>query len=194
VLILKKVKSLPTKYFLDRWRKDLKRTYTLVESSHNAFSCNPNAQRYDCLVRKFNELAMLTSTSEDHYMDVMHCVDMLLGKHKCSRFEPCPPSHEIPRASSKSNEVIDGVLVKNTKVISPIAVKCKGKAPFKRNVSTIKKIVTQAKKKTSDNNANKKRKNQVAYFSSFYECSLILTKYMITHKHFKHIITHLVSF
>jgi cAMP phosphodiesterase len=84
--------------------------------------------------------------------------------------------------------------MKSTKVLNPIVVKCKGKAPFKRNVSTIEKIVTQAKKKTSDNNANKKRKNQVAYFSSFYECSLILTEYMITHKHFKHIITHLVSF
>ena len=198
VLTLKKVKSLPTKYFLDRWRKDLKRTYTLVKSSYNAFSCNPDAQRYDCLMKEFNELAMLTSTSENHYMDVMRCVDMLLGKYKCSRYEPSPPSHEIPGASSKSNEAIDGVLVKSTKVLSPIAVKCKGKAPFKRKVSAVEKIVTQAKKKKkqqSDNNANKKRrKNQVAYFSSFYRCSLILSEHMITYKHFKHIITHLVSF
>jgi hypothetical protein len=195
VLILKKVKSMSTKYFLDRWRKDLKRAYTLVENNHNAFSCNPDAQRYDCLVRKFNELAILTSTSEDHYMDFMRCVDMLLGKYKCSRFEPSPPSHEIPQASSKSNEAIDGVLVKSTKVLSPIVVKCKGKTPFKRNVSTVERIMSQAKnKQQSDNNANKKRKNQVAYFSSLYGCSLILPKHMITHKHFKHIITHLVSF
>ncbi|XP_059439636.1 protein FAR1-RELATED SEQUENCE 6-like [Corylus avellana] len=162
VLTLKKVKSLPTKYFLDRWRKDLKRAYTLIESSYNVFSCNPDAQRYDCLLKKCSELATLTSTSEDHYMDAMHCIDMLLAKYKCSKYEPSPPSHDIPCASSKSNEGIDGVVVKSTKVLSPIAVKCKGKPRFKRMVSTVEKVVTKTKKKhQSHNNANQKgRKNQ----------------------------------
>jgi hypothetical protein len=85
---------------------------------------------------------MLTTTSKDHYMDVMHCVDMLLEKYKCSRYEPNPPFHELSLASSKSNEAIDGVLVKSTKVLSPIMVKCKGKVPIKRNVSTVEKVVT----------------------------------------------------
>jgi hypothetical protein len=135
VLTLKKVKSLPTKYFLDRWRKDLKRAYTFVESNYDAYSCNLDAQRYDCLVKKFSELAMLTSNSEAHYMDVVHCVDMLLAKYNCLRYEPSPPSHHLPSAYSKSNEAIDGVVVKSIRVLSLVAVKCKGKAPFERKKS-----------------------------------------------------------
>jgi hypothetical protein len=90
----------------------------MLVNSYNAFSCNPDAQKYDCFIIKFNELAMLTSTSKDHYMDVMHCVDMLLKKYKYSRYEPSLPSHEISLTSYKSNEAINGVLVKSTKVFS----------------------------------------------------------------------------
>ncbi|XP_040986952.1 protein FAR1-RELATED SEQUENCE 5-like [Juglans microcarpa x Juglans regia] len=36
------IKSLPSRYILDRWRKDIKRRYTLIRSSYNAGDQRPN--------------------------------------------------------------------------------------------------------------------------------------------------------
>jgi hypothetical protein len=63
VLNIKKVISLPAKYILDRWRKYLKRT------KYDDLSGNPDVQRYDHMMKFFCEVASITATSEDHYMD-----------------------------------------------------------------------------------------------------------------------------
>ncbi|KAG6714781.1 hypothetical protein I3842_05G219200 [Carya illinoinensis] len=55
---------LPPKYILDRWRKDLKRRYTLVKSSYDDLSDSPAAQRYDRLTQYFAEIASQSSESE----------------------------------------------------------------------------------------------------------------------------------
>ncbi|XP_059461771.1 protein FAR1-RELATED SEQUENCE 5-like [Corylus avellana] len=47
VLVTKKVTMLPPRYILDRWRKDIKRKYTLIKSSNDVFVSSSGAQRYD---------------------------------------------------------------------------------------------------------------------------------------------------
>ncbi|XP_059456890.1 protein FAR-RED IMPAIRED RESPONSE 1-like isoform X2 [Corylus avellana] len=158
VLNLRKVRLLPTKYILDRWRKDLKRT------KYDDLSSNLDAQRYGRMMKNIFEVALITATSEDHYMDVMHHLDMLKVKYYGLRCEPSPPSHHLPSASSICNEAIDGVAVKSNKVFSTVVVWSKWRSPLKRKVPTVEKMVKrlQAKKKqSSDHNAkHKRRKNK----------------------------------
>jgi len=60
VLVTKKVYSLPPKYFLDRWRKDIKRVYYMIKSSFDVCGDNPNAKIHDKMRRTFEELVLLT--------------------------------------------------------------------------------------------------------------------------------------
>jgi hypothetical protein len=178
VLDIRNVRSLPRKYILDRWRKDLNRR------KYDDLSDYPDVQRYDSLMKSFHELALIASRREDLYLEVMHHINMLKLKLCGLRSEPSPPSHHLPNASSICNEAIDDVAVKNNKVLSPLMVRNKRNPPSKREVPTIENVVKilQAKKKQpSDNNTKqKRRKNQVAYFSLLYSCLIILIENMST--------------
>jgi zinc finger SWIM domain-containing protein 3 len=59
VLLFKKVTMLPPRYYLTRWRKDIKREYTLVKSRAYAFGGDPDDERYDSMCKNFYELALL---------------------------------------------------------------------------------------------------------------------------------------
>jgi hypothetical protein len=43
---------LPPRYYLPRWRKDIKRRYTLVKSSYDAFGVDPDNERYNIMCKK----------------------------------------------------------------------------------------------------------------------------------------------
>ncbi|XP_062171073.1 protein FAR1-RELATED SEQUENCE 5-like [Alnus glutinosa] len=64
VLRTKKVTTLPQRYVLDRWRKDIKREYSKVKSSYDAISDNPHAQIHDKVRNNLEELLSLTSASK----------------------------------------------------------------------------------------------------------------------------------
>ncbi|XP_059456881.1 protein FAR1-RELATED SEQUENCE 6-like isoform X2 [Corylus avellana] len=150
--------SLPTKYILDRWRKDLKRT------KYDDLSGNLDVQRFDNMLESFLKYASMTATSEDHCMDVMH-YPYMLNVNSCGlRCEPNSPSHHIPSASSMCSEAVDGVVVKSNELISPLVVQKKGSLPSKIEVPIVEKVVKRLQAKTkqpSDNNAkHKRRKNQ----------------------------------
>ncbi|XP_042952293.1 protein FAR1-RELATED SEQUENCE 5-like [Carya illinoinensis] len=53
VLTIRKVTSLPPIYILDRWRKDIKRRYSLIKSSYDDLSNNPTGQRYENMFKKW---------------------------------------------------------------------------------------------------------------------------------------------
>jgi hypothetical protein len=170
--------SLPTKYILDRWRKDLKRT------KYDDLSGNLDVQRFDSMLKSVFKCASITATSEDHYMDVMHYLDVLNVNYCGLRCEPNSPS---PSASSMCSEAVDGVAVKSNEVISPLVVQNKGSLPSEIEVPIVEKVVKrlQAKRKQpSDNAKHKRRKNQVGYFSFLYMCLIMLIKNMHTFRLF----------
>ncbi|XP_042973094.1 protein FAR1-RELATED SEQUENCE 5-like [Carya illinoinensis] len=45
------IKSLPDRYILDRWRKDIKKRYTLIRSSYDEGELRPNGNRYPVTAR-----------------------------------------------------------------------------------------------------------------------------------------------
>jgi hypothetical protein len=78
----KKSYNVAPRYILNKWRKDINRKYTLIKSSCDAFMSSSNAQRYDRMFKKFEELASLTLESVEYSMEVMKNLNMLNEKYR----------------------------------------------------------------------------------------------------------------
>ncbi|XP_041017988.1 protein FAR-RED IMPAIRED RESPONSE 1-like [Juglans microcarpa x Juglans regia] len=52
VFHLKRINVLPDRYVLDRWRKDDKRRYTLIQSSYDDLRASRDAQRYEMVFKR----------------------------------------------------------------------------------------------------------------------------------------------
>jgi hypothetical protein len=170
VLLSNEVSKLPPKYFLSQWRKDIKRRYTLVNSSYDGVGDDPNEERYDRLCKKFDKLASRASKSVKKYNWMEENLDMLAEELNEIMFEPIHRSQHISfgMASSSCNQVVgskDGSAVQSNIVLSPVKVKRIGRPKSTRMVSIVEKEVnkSQARKKAATlNNAKPRtRKKQV---------------------------------
>jgi hypothetical protein len=77
VLIRVDVTSLPKKYFLNRWRKDLKRKYKFIKSSYDPLKGNSSAERCFDLCKDMHVLVELASTTMKNYMKMKNHIRML---------------------------------------------------------------------------------------------------------------------
>jgi hypothetical protein len=100
---LEDVELLPEKYFLNRWRKDLKRPYKLIKSSYAPLSGNPIADRYAELSKNMLKLAAIAAPNVDHCTEVQNHVDMLTKKLSGQSCEQSPHSQSLPSAKSLSS-------------------------------------------------------------------------------------------
>ncbi|KAF5448571.1 hypothetical protein F2P56_029091 [Juglans regia] len=62
----KKVRELQEKYILDRWRKDIKRAYTIIPTSYDAVDQRPETVRYKRILRTFNEVITNAVSCDGH--------------------------------------------------------------------------------------------------------------------------------
>jgi hypothetical protein len=90
------VELLPEKYFLNRWRKDLKRLYKFIKSSYDPLSDSPTADRYAELCKNMCALAAIVAPNVDHYTEVQNHVAMLTKKLSGQS----PPSQSPPSAKT----------------------------------------------------------------------------------------------
>ncbi|QHN80466.1 Protein FAR-RED ELONGATED HYPOCOTYL [Arachis hypogaea] len=65
VLGLERVKKLPNKYFLDRWKKTLKRKHSSIKCSHDPSRLEPIKKRYDEMCKQFYNIAEVVAASEE---------------------------------------------------------------------------------------------------------------------------------
>ncbi|XP_059460161.1 protein FAR-RED IMPAIRED RESPONSE 1-like [Corylus avellana] len=152
VLCAHNITSLPPKYYLDRWRKDVKRRYTLIKSSFDALSANPEVERYDTLCKRMLTLAEVAARNVDDYTKVNKHIDMLMKELRGSS----PPSLALPDVSLACNEFIDDVelAVDGNEVHSPNVAKKRGRLPHKRKMSAVEKSTV----KNSNPNQRKRKK------------------------------------
>ena len=61
LIMIKRIKILPSKYILPRWSKDFKWRYTFIKSIYDDLSRNPEAQHYDKLKTYFYKVASMAS-------------------------------------------------------------------------------------------------------------------------------------
>ncbi|XP_062158806.1 protein FAR1-RELATED SEQUENCE 4-like [Alnus glutinosa] len=148
VLRTKKVTTLPQRYILDRWRKDIKREYSKVKSSYDAIGDNPHAQIYDKVRNNFEELLSLASeNTEERCMELMKKIDQIKELWRCEN-----QASGIPATVTSSS---------CQKVLSPHKVTCKGRPRTKRKVAVIETVVKKSNV-SSKPPKTKKRKNQAS--------------------------------
>jgi len=137
------VDLLPEKYFLNRWRKDLKRPYKLIKSSYDPLSGNPTTDRYGELSKSVLKLAAIAAPNVDHCMEVQKYVDMLIKKFSGPNSEQSQPSKDLPSAPMIDNEAMDCMEVE---VCSPLVARTKGKRPSIKKVFVVENAVVKKSK------------------------------------------------
>ncbi|KAG2721288.1 hypothetical protein I3760_02G074700 [Carya illinoinensis] len=97
---MKNITVMPEKYVLDRWRKDMKRRYTLIKSSYDDQRSNADARRYEVVVKRCLKLATRVSSSDDHVNALLHVLDEFEKK-----FESLPLESKSSSAKVKTNVI-----------------------------------------------------------------------------------------
>ncbi|XP_042988750.1 protein FAR1-RELATED SEQUENCE 8-like [Carya illinoinensis] len=77
IMRVNKVRSVPEKYILDQWRKDIKRTYTLIRNSYDGVDERPEVCRYSRIIKKCNEVATNASPCDEHTEDMLAKLDAM---------------------------------------------------------------------------------------------------------------------
>ncbi|KAF5453434.1 hypothetical protein F2P56_028336, partial [Juglans regia] len=133
---MNKIHALPEKYLLERWRKDLKRRYTVVKSSYDDLRQNADSRRYEFVVKRCVKLATRVSSSDAHVTAFMRHLEEFENQFKGLTLES---------SSTKVTETV--VTDKGKKILSPHVVRGKGRPPTKRKVPPVEKVATKRKKK-----------------------------------------------
>ncbi|XP_040994232.1 protein FAR1-RELATED SEQUENCE 1-like [Juglans microcarpa x Juglans regia] len=84
------IKSLPDWYILDRWRKDIKKRYTLIHSSYDAGDRRPNGNGYSILLNMCYGMITYAADSNEQFEDAknrIHEMTECYRKHTRNRFE-----------------------------------------------------------------------------------------------------------
>ncbi|OIV92311.1 hypothetical protein TanjilG_10521 [Lupinus angustifolius] len=65
ILSQERVKEVPCKYILDRWRKSVKRNYVYIKTSYGVQHLKPHIQRLELLCNQFNSVADFAAEFEE---------------------------------------------------------------------------------------------------------------------------------
>lgn len=88
VLIRYGIRSLPEKYILRRWRRDVSRSYTRVKINYNGWISTPSQLRYDKLCSVFAKVADLVADDEDSTQATMEWMESQLTVLRKSNTKP----------------------------------------------------------------------------------------------------------
>ncbi|XP_042988794.1 protein FAR1-RELATED SEQUENCE 5-like [Carya illinoinensis] len=150
------VKSVPSKYILDRWRKDIRRQYTLIRSSYDVEDQRPDTNRYSGLLNVCYKMITLAASSIEHTTDAyqkLHAmIDLYLQNQQ-------PPSMTVTGSNVALHSVQMTTNGNEKWVLSPLVVRGKGRPLSLRKASTLEKRVlkVKAKKQKAPNNGKSKQ-------------------------------------
>ncbi|KAL7220215.1 hypothetical protein ACSBR2_013142 [Camellia fascicularis] len=154
VLNKNKVKKVPSRYILSRWRKDLRHRHSFIKCSYNDQETNEQVQQYDKLCSYFYEIAKIAAESEEKCNHLMSCLSEI--KEKMQKTDDQLIESQCP-SLSPCNEEFNGMSKPCTKVLSPLPVRAKGRPPSKRKESKIDQLV---------------RKQKVEFFKSYIQVAM----------------------
>lgn len=144
------VYSVPVKYVLRRWSKNVRRRHTLIRASYSNSNQQPSMQRYQLLCKQFYDIAEVACESELSSEQLRKDLDLLGHKFGCSssiknnvisdggelRYEK-PNSPPIQDSGGARDDVL---------VRSPLQVKRKGRPRTNRLKSTLEKKTSQRRR------------------------------------------------
>ncbi|XP_041007328.1 protein FAR1-RELATED SEQUENCE 5-like isoform X2 [Juglans microcarpa x Juglans regia] len=152
-----RIKSLPDRYILDRWRKDIKRRYTFIYSSYDLGDQRADANRYSSLLNICYQMITHAAGSKEHTEDATNKLYAMIDLYRNNQESPsmtltgsnigCTTKDTTTAGSSKQ-------------VFSPHVVRRKGKLPSLRRASRMEKDVRKVKVKTKKVPVKGKRKQR----------------------------------
>ncbi|XP_035551047.1 protein FAR1-RELATED SEQUENCE 2-like [Juglans regia] len=151
-------KSLPEKYILDRWRKDIKRRYTLIDSSYDAGDQRPDACRYSSLLKVCYQMITYAAGSKKHTEDATHKLHAMIELYSENQE---PPSITLTGSNVGCTQNDTITLGSSKQVLNPLVVRGKGRPPSLRRASRMEKEMRKLKGKTKKAPVNRKRKQLV---------------------------------
>ncbi|XP_035547312.1 protein FAR-RED IMPAIRED RESPONSE 1-like [Juglans regia] len=128
--------TIPSKYILDRWRKDIKRKYTFVKSSYDTTSID-DARRYDRIQNCFYELCSNASKAESSCVKLISQIEQLKTQY------PGIADHD----TSNTVDTAPSTEASTPRVLSPLVVRSKGRPPSKRKVHPAEKSIKKSSTK-----------------------------------------------
>ncbi|XBJ23490.1 hypothetical protein VPH35_001621 [Triticum aestivum] len=141
VLALMKIRDVPSRYILQRWRKDFKRKHTFIKCSYGDMLNTPVVQRYDDLCKRSREVAEKGAESDTLRDLVMDGLDELERK-----IEAYCASQDVQEDGPTSKQE-DTMLNKEKLVLSPIPVRSVGRPPSKRKMSKVDQVIKKLRAK-----------------------------------------------
>ncbi|KAI5403787.1 hypothetical protein KIW84_051080 [Lathyrus oleraceus] len=129
--------SLPEKYVLTRWKKNIKRKHSYINTSYGVTELKPQMDRFDKLCKHFYEVAEVAAESEETTEDLHETLHLFSSN-----------------MSTKGNALIEENLnddfnpINSNRIRSPKHVKRKGRPPSKRKTFVAKTITKRSRKQT----------------------------------------------
>ncbi|XP_042955964.1 protein FAR1-RELATED SEQUENCE 4-like isoform X2 [Carya illinoinensis] len=142
IMRVNKVRSVPKKYILDRWRKDIKRTYTLIRSSYDIVDERPEVCRYSCIIKRCYEIATNAASCDEHAEDMIAKLNAMNDVYRTSK----PPHQTCSNVAITTADTTTAGSSK--KVLSPLVVTGKGRLSSLRKKSMIERVKLTTKKAT----------------------------------------------
>ncbi|XP_042939590.1 protein FAR-RED ELONGATED HYPOCOTYL 3-like [Carya illinoinensis] len=130
-------------YILDRWRKDIKRRYTLIHSSYDEGDQRPDANRYSSLLSICYQMITHAASSKKHTEDARSKLYAMIELYRAN--EELPSFTQIgSNANDTANDTTVGC---SREVHSPRVVRGKGRPPSLRRASRMEINMRKAKAK-----------------------------------------------
>jgi len=142
----RKTDFVPSNYILARWRKDIKRRYTLIKCGFDNLAGKTELQRVGKACDAFYEFASTRINSEDDLVKVMNLIENMKNELPCNETSP----RIVEEDCSAQNQAT---------ILDPKLARSKGRLPSKRKTSVVDQTVKKklAQKKTKKRNQNSKK-------------------------------------
>lgn len=156
VLIHKRVYDIPSKYIMNRWRKDIKRGHTRVKVSYNTMPVNIETQRFEKMCKAFYKVAEKAMDSDSK------CEEVMDWTGKLNNFLDGHTGSDATQTNVDVGMKIgtQTVISEHPNIIDPVIVRGKGRPPTNRKVSTVEKVTTKKKGSKKKKNEKKEKSRQ----------------------------------
>ncbi|XP_042954654.1 protein FAR1-RELATED SEQUENCE 1-like [Carya illinoinensis] len=135
------IKSLPDKYILDRWRKDIKRRYMLIHSSYGTVQQREDSIAYSSLLNICYKMITHVTGSREHTLDATNKLHAMIELYSGNQDPPC-----CPNVDGTTN--VSATIGSSKQVLSPHVVRGKGRPPSLRRAYRMERDLRKVKEKT----------------------------------------------
>ncbi|XP_035548752.1 protein FAR1-RELATED SEQUENCE 5-like [Juglans regia] len=151
------IKLLPDRYILDRWRKDIKRRYTLIHSSYDARDQRPDGNRYSSLLNICYQMITYAAGSSEQFEDAKKKLYSMIDLYRENQH---PPSMTQTGSNAGFTTLDTNAGGSSKPVLSPNVVRGKGRPPSLRRASRMEKDMRKVKAKQKKAPVKGKRKQR----------------------------------